>query len=130
MTAQTIYCPDTADWENILVGHRVLSAEQVNEGEAYLTLDNGVKFKVEANEGCGGCTNGYYYIEKIVAVDNIITAVRTEVEPRNRDKYDEDAYVYHVFVVTGNEEIEALTVEGDDGNGYYGTGYSLRLLEG
>lgn len=126
-----IYNPDDSDWESLLVGHRIVHAEQYNEDEALLTLETGKKFRVRGNEGCGGCSNGYYWVSRIAAVDNVITAVRCDTEPvhESEDRYCEEAYVYHVFVITGAGEVEMLTVEGDDGNGYYGSGYYLELLE-
>lgn len=130
MYQNTCYNPDEADWESILVGHKIVKAE-LRGDDALVTLEDGTRFKVRGNQGCGGCGSGWYAVSHVASVDNIITAVRTETEPTHdeSDGYYDEAYVYHVFVVTGNDEIEMLTVEGDDGNGYYGTGYDLILLE-
>ena len=123
-----VYFPEEADWEDILVGHRIVKAEEADD-DAILTLDNGTRIKVQANQGCGGCANGWYWVSHIATVDNIITSVHTEVEPQSEPSVYSEAYAYRVFVVTATEELEVLTVEGDDGNGYYGSGYSLLLLE-
>jgi len=125
------YNPDEAEWEAVLLGHRIVSVEQYNDESATLTLEDGTKFRVRGNEGCGGCSNGYYYVSHIATVDNVITAVRCDTEPviPDADHWYEEAYTYRVFVLTGNQEVNVLTVEGDDGNGYYGTGYYLEILE-
>lgn len=123
-----MYDPGPSDWESLLVGHRIVKAVEVAD-DAILTLDNGTRIKVRANEGCGGCSNGWYSVTHVAEVDNIITGVRCEVEPVGEASIYSEEYVYRVFVVTAAEEIEAVTVEGDDGNGYYGSGYSLTLLE-
>jgi hypothetical protein len=45
-----IYNPDEADWANLLVGHRIVSAEQYNDESATLTLENGTRFRVRDKE--------------------------------------------------------------------------------
>lgn len=122
-----IYSPSESEWADLLVGHRIVEA--VDQGDdAIFVLDDGQRIRVRGNEGCGGCANGYYYVTHIADVDNIITAVRCDTEPVPGE-WHEEAYIYRMFVITGNGEIEALTVEGDDGNGYYGSGYSIEILE-
>lgn len=123
-----IYQPDTKDWEDVLLGRRIVKAE-LRGDDALITLDNGVRVKVDSNDGCGGCTSGWYEVTHVATVDNVITAVRTEVEDTTRDRdYAEEAYRYSLFVFTGDDKINALTVDGDDGNGYYGSGYSIRII--
>lgn len=89
-----------------------------------LILDDGREIFVIPNEGCGGCTSGWYGLKSLERVDNIITRVDFEVED---GKYDE--HTYRIFVLAGHERINALTVDGDDGNGYYGTGYELVVVD-
>lgn len=126
-----VYCPEQAHWEKILVGRRVVEAVQDNENEGRLVLDNGQTIKVRANEGCGGCSSGWYWIERIASVDNVITSVREEVIAKHdeNDRYYDEAYTFHIYVITAAGEVEMLTIDGDDGNGYYGSGYSIELLE-
>lgn len=130
MSRDHVYNPDESDWESILVGRRIIGAE-IEGDDARVLLDDGTQFRVRGNEGCGGCSSGWYAVTHISTVDNIITAVRLETDPTHDtdDCWAEESYVYHVFVITGNDEIEMLTVEGSDGNGYYGTGYDLILSE-
>lgn len=44
-------------------------------------------------------------------------------------KYDgywsDDGYSYKIFVYAEDKRIKILQVDGSDGNGYYGTGYSI-----
>ena len=39
------------------------------------------------------------------------------------DEYDGTSY--KIFVYAENQKLKLLQVDGDDGNGYYGTGYSI-----
>ena len=129
MTDDTIYLPSETDWERILVGHRITDVTHLSDDTATMTLDNGTRILVRGNEGCGGCSNGYYWVENIATVDNLIMAVRCDVEPHPENGMWDERYTYRVFVMTTNREIEALRVEGSDGNGYYGSGYYLTILE-
>ena len=108
----------------LLTGRRIVSAH-----EDTLTLDNGTTVKVIPNSGCGGCTSGGYWLEHIAAVDNIITDVRIDSEQVGEPRAggDDGAFRYSIFVFADAVEINAVTVEGDDGNGYYGTGYRLLI---
>lgn len=116
--------------EDILVGHRIVKAEETVRGYhdvGVLTLDNGVEIEVLANEGCGGCSNGWYEISGLGTCDNVITAVRSDQVCTAGGGWDDEAYRYEIFVVADNKEINVVTVEGSDGNGYYGTGYTIQV---
>lgn len=120
---------DEDEIRRVLVGRRIISADTVDNAEGdrgYLTLDDGVVLEVVGNEGCGGCTNGWYYVSHVATCDNIITNVVFDYEPRN-ERYTEDAYTYLVFVIAGDEKINVAQVDGDDGNGYYGSGYYINV---
>ena len=92
-----------------------------------LYLDNGVELKVLPNEGCGGCGNGWYGIEEINGCDNVITNVEFECDRINPDDRWSKEYSYKIFVYAEDTKIKIVQVDGDDGNGYYGTGYSIRV---
>ena len=92
-----------------------------------LYLDNGVELQVLPNEGCGGCGNGWYSIEELNGCDNAITNVEFECERLNPDDRWSDEYSYKIFVYAEDTKIKIVQVDGDDGNGYYGTGYSIRV---
>jgi hypothetical protein len=89
----------------------------------FIVLDDGTRAYIQPNEGCGGCTNGYYDLTYLCTVDNVITDVRLDRE----DNEQYEGNTYRIFVYAGNEEINLMTVDGSDGNGYYGTGYSITI---
>lgn len=105
--------------EKLLVGRKIVKAEQLDEQSAVLTLDNGTELIAVGNEGCGGCGNGWYYLDELNVCDNAITNVEC-VLYGNEDHDD----VYHLFVYAEDKKINCLQYSGYD-NGYYGTGYDL-----
>lgn len=119
----------------LLMGRRIVSAERGEwkvgrwgeNAEGRLTLDDGSTVLVAANEGCGGCGNGWYHVEHLATIENAITDVRLAVEGET-DKYGEGEQSYRIYVIAGGDEINAVQVDGDDGNGYYGTGYELFVM--
>ena len=110
----------------LLLFRKIVKAEVLDDQTGVLTLDNGPELSVEGNEGCGGCDNGWFYLEELNACDNAITSVKCETEGNGYDDC-----VYHLFVFAENKQIECVRYEGYD-NGYYGTGYNLcvRIKEG
>lgn len=117
--------------EALLVGRRIVRAEMLpapmqikwRECTGVLELDDGTVVYVSPNRGGCACSAGDYDLTHLASVDNVITSVRTS-EDRSDDRYGEAA-TYRIFVVADATEINVVTVEGDDGNGYYGTGYEL-----
>ena len=113
---------DEKEIKELLLGHRVARI-----AVDHMELDDGTVIKIVPNEGCGGCTSGWYGLDQITEVDNIITHVECE-ETDNvaiNDGWDDTEYTYRVFVVAEDKRINLYSVSGDDGNGYYGTGYEL-----
>jgi hypothetical protein len=105
----------------LLLGRRIVVADQ---DAGTLTLDDGTILRIAANYGCGGCTSGSYEIQSLETFDNVITSVEFEeaaLEPK--DVYADT--VYRLFVYAGGISATAVTVAGTDGNGYYGTGYTV-----
>lgn len=101
--------------EELLLGHKVTVDDYDN-----LVLDNGVVLQINPNIGCGGCESGNYYLEHIASVNNAITNVEFV------DDFDAEYYKhYKIFVVADGMTTELLDVYGTDGNGYYGTGYTI-----
>lgn len=115
---------DEEQIKELLIGRKVKVLKK-DEYTADLQLDNGAILKVEANEGCGGCSNGWYSIMNLNNVDNAITNVIFDKENIDGDC----AYSYKIFVFCEDTRINLLQVDGDDGNGYYGTGYTIRVIE-
>lgn len=102
--------------EELLLGHKVTVDDYGN-----LVLDNGVVLQINPNIGCGGCESGNYYLEHISSVNNAITNVEFVEE------FEDDCYYEHykIFVIADGVTTELLDVYGTDGNGYYGTGYTI-----
>ena len=104
--------------KELLLFHKVVSVQARNDQDAELVLDNGTVLEVYGNEGCGGCENGWYYLTALNKCDNAITNVEVV--------RDECETVFSIFVYADDTRINLITYEGDD-NGYYGTGYYLRV---
>ena len=102
--------------EELLLGHKV-TADNYDK----LILDNGVVLQIFPNIGCGGCESGNYYLQHISSVNNAITNVEFVEE------FEDDCYYEHykIFVIADGMTTELLDVYGTDGNGYYGTGYTI-----
>lgn len=110
---------------DLLVGQRIVDLRNNDT----LILDNGVELRIETNDGCWGCASGNYELKSIDMFDSIITRVKLEDDDSRQGKYDEDPHTYTVFVYSGkkSKKHSVLAVSGDDGNGYYGTGYSIHV---
>ena len=102
--------------EELLLGHKVTTDDYDK-----LILDNGVVLQINPNIGCGACESGNYYLEHISSVNNAITNVEFVEE------FEDDCYYEHykIFVIADGMTTELLDVYGTDGNGYYGTGYTI-----
>lgn len=119
---------DRAAIRALLLGHKI---DKI--ADDHLRLDDGTVMRIVPNEGCGGCASGNYWISEINEADNIITAVDVVEAKKPCDdewcapdhKYCEPDWVYSVFVVVEDRRFTLFAVEGNDGNGYYGTGYEL-----
>lgn len=103
----------------LLLGQKI---KKVSENT--LELDNGTILEIEPNDGCGGCPSGHYELEELNEVDNVITAVEFEDIEDFSDPHA-DTQIYQIFVLAESQKIKILDVRGDDGNGYYGSGYRI-----
>jgi hypothetical protein len=125
--------PDADALRELLVGRRVVSAELAgvndatpleNGNEGTLTLDDGTILRVEGNEGCGGCTAGWFSITTLNRVENVITNVETAYT----DIEDDENMTFRVFVFAQDERLLLLQADGWD-NGWYGVGYWLTVVK-
>lgn len=119
---KNLYYDNEAEIKELLMYRKIIKVD-----EDTLYLDNGVELKVLPNEGCGGCSNGWYGIEELNGCDNAITNVEFERERVNPDDVWSEEYSYKIFVYAEDTKIKIVQVDGNDGNGYYGTGYSIRV---
>lgn len=112
-----VYYDENDDLSELLVGRKV-----VKVGEDTLRLDDGRLLRVEPNEGGCSCGAGDYDLTYLTGCDNIITKVESTTEELDGG---EAATRYLIFVYAENKRINLVTIEGDDGNGYYGTGFRI-----
>ena len=104
----------------LLIGHAITKVSGYT-----MELDDGTILEIEPNEGCGGCSNGYYELEELNEVPNAITAVEFEDITESAGPPYSESQIYQIFVLAESQKIKILDVRGDDGNGYYGTGYRV-----
>lgn len=117
---------DDYEISQILVGRKIISYV-----DDTLTLDNGTTLYIQPNDGCGGCVSGYYQLDALNTFDNVITKAEVSVaDDLTTSQYGStttyELFVYAEGVPTGQS---VVTVSGDDGNGYYGTGFSIIVTE-
>lgn len=98
----------------LLVGRSIVETE----GET-LILDDGTELAVVGNEGCGGCPSGFYSVERVSTFPNAITSVSVVESEKSGET------VYSLYVYAEGVFGEVATITGDDGNGYYGTGFRI-----
>lgn len=134
MTAtETLNYTDETRIAALLTGRRITAVEQghfdrpgdQSWGDSItgrLTLDDGTVIYVAPNEGGCACSAGDYYLKHLATVDNVITSVRLAVETEDDESWEPDQS-YRIYVVA-----DAVEIDGNDGNGYYGTGYELIVV--
>lgn len=116
--------PSEDELREMLFGRKVI---KVNPDTGTLTLDDGRVLEVGGNEGCGGCPNGEYSLTTLNTVDNAITNVRINMED-TAGQYDVFTS-YQIFVIAEDHNEHLLAqFDGTDGNGYYGTGWWISVL--
>jgi hypothetical protein len=130
----------TDDLSEVFVGRRIVKAEgdvpapnidgwfSGTPPYGRLTLDDGTKVYVVGNEGGCICSAGDYSLARVAAVDNIITAVKVIDESTGDGSEDYATRRYQIFVVTEAGELNVAEFVGDDGNGYYGSGFHLAVV--
>lgn len=116
-----LYYSNENEIKDLLMFRKVIKVEN-----STLFLDNGVELEVVANSGCGGCSAGWYEVTELNGCDNAITNVEFICDDINDPKsYDDTSY--KIFVYAEDKKIKLLQVDGSDGNGYYGTGYTIMV---
>ena len=126
MTTQEITLNQDSDdglYTQLLRGRYVTSIEG-----SIITLDDGTELHIYGNEGCGGCSSGWYWLEETFRQGTRKARIMSAYVAYDEDDTDEEApSVYTIFVmVDGNPtQLPLATVRGDNGNGHYGTGFTL-----
>ena len=133
---RTLNQNDAEEIGALLTGRRIVAVEQGHferpdrgwdTATGKLTLDNGTTVLVVPNQGGCACSAGDYSLTSLAACDNVITSVRLAVEADNEESWEPDQS-YRIYVVADAVEINAVQIDGNDGNGYYGTGYELIVV--
>jgi len=130
---------DEAEISAALVGRRIVAVQYGDmprpDGQTWgdmpegmLILDDGTQVLVAPNDGGRSCGAGDYSLTALACTDNVITSVRTAVEAHPVFGGDDEAKSYRIYVVADAVEVNAVQIDGDDGNGYYGTGYELIVV--
>lgn len=112
------------DLSDLFVGRSIVRVE-LETGT--LTLSDGTVLVLTANDGCSGCASGYYELTSLNTCDNIITRVKVVKRDAPKVARCEEGYVYSLFVFAEDKRINVARIEGDDGNGYYGTGFTIHV---
>jgi len=133
--AKTLNHHDTEEIASLLTGRRIVAVERGHFdrpdrdwGDAptgKLTLDDGTAVLIVPNQGGCACSAGDYALTSLATCDNIITSVRVVDEVDPAQQWSEPDRSYRIYVVADAVEINAVQIDGNDGNGYYGTGYEL-----
>lgn len=105
--------------KSILVGRKIVKADS-----NVLTLDSGTQLFIHPNEGGCVCGAGDYELDNINKFDNVITDA--EIKVTDLDKWD-DEKLYQLFVYSGGISTSVADIRGNDGNGYYGTGFVITV---
>lgn len=117
---------DLEELSALLVGRKVAKVD-----ERTLLLDDGTVLDVRGNEGGCCCGAGDYELTTLNGVDNAIMSVQIDTgykDGEERESYfDGGEQWYRIFVYAQNEQLLLAEFEGDDGNGYYGTGFQITV---
>ena len=97
--------------------------------EGTLTLDDGTRLVVRGNDGGCGCSAGCYPLSHLAATPGLITKAEVVSEPVHEGMDGAGEGRYAIYVYSENRRINAAEFVGSDGNGYYGTGFQLIVLE-
>lgn len=107
--------------------------EGAPEAEGEVVLDNGTRLLLGGNQGCGGCSSGWYELSKLndIPVNGITNVEIVKFQASNSQYADEGDQVYSIFVLGFEDNLnlaELARFDGSDGNGYYGTGFWFTIL--
>lgn len=114
---------DNDDLSPVLAGRYVTKVD----GDT-LTLDNGLMLEFEGNEGCT-CGSGTYDLTKLFQRGTPTARIMSaDVTTRLTDEDDEYSdVIYTLFVIVDDERLPLAEFEGNDGNGYYGSGFHVTV---
>lgn len=122
---------DVEDLKAVLVGRSVVGVQLGGElpaspslyepTQGTVTLDDGSVLLLGGNVGGCSCGAGDYDLTRLNDMPiNGITNV--EVVADHHGGYS-DTFTYRIFVLAQDQRFELAAFDGDDGSGYYGTGF-------
>lgn len=111
---------DIDEVKKLLLYRKIVEARQINDTVGELVLDNGILLRVVANDAqAEHCDCGYWYLDDLNTCDNVITNVDIVYDTKDGDEN------IRIFVYAEDTRIKAIEVSGDEGNGYYGRGFTI-----
>jgi hypothetical protein len=113
---------DSDDLSPVLAGRYVTKVD----GDT-LTLDDGTVLAFEGNVGCC-CGSGDYWLTELFqrgTPNARIMSAEVETTQLGDDEYDDTRYT--LFVIVDDERLPLAEFEGNDGNGYYGSGFNITV---
>ena len=120
---------DTDDLRAALFGRSVVSVQTDEDDynpEGRVLLDDGTELILQGNEGGCSCGGGDYALTRLNDMPiNGITNVEVDVEKIGSDT----RLTYRIFVLAQDQRFELAAFEGDDGSGYYGSGFWFTVKE-
>jgi hypothetical protein len=97
--------------------------------EGKVTLDDGTELLLGGNDGGCSCGAGDYDLVRLNDMPiNGIMNVEVVDETDGSDRYEPDR-TYRIFVLAQDQRFELAAFEGNDGNGYYGTGFWFTVVK-
>lgn len=137
---KTIEYPDNAGAEEELTerlfGRSVVSVKMGSDlpgqygdtAQGEVHLDDGTVLALAGNTGGCSCGGGDYDLTALNDMPiNGITSVQVEVEEPDASDYETPTR-YRLFVIAQDTRIRLAEFEGDDGSGYYGTGFWISVV--
>lgn len=115
---------DVAGLEALFLGRKISWTEFDRNGDLLFVLDNAVKVRLIPNDGCGGCSNGNFAMTDYTAFDHAITGVKVLDDSKDGN----GGATIELFVYGEGISEKVATVKGDEGNGYYGRGFTLAVI--
>ena len=114
-----LYSVHASGLSPLLVGK---SIESIDTHQDTVRLTDGT---VLAFDGGGDCCAWFSaQLKESNLTENVITAVR-EVDSGNKD----GDYLFTIAVFAVNQEVMSVEVTGDEGSGYYGSSFNLRVYK-
>nr|DAJ17730.1 MAG TPA: hypothetical protein [Siphoviridae sp. ctvS314] len=114
---------DSDDLSPVLAGRYVTKVD----GDT-LTLDDGTVLEFEGNKGCAWFYSGNYWLTELFQRGTPTARIMTaEVETNQLGDSEYDDTRYTLFVIVDDERLPLAEFEGNDGNGYYGSGFKVTV---